>query len=340
MAQSTGEGWQELQVPSRRQCPKLFYSFFTHEESITLLLTDLISIWESSLDKPEILREAARQHTSIDPSVSTDQFRVLLTKLRKSLKDGENALARGNGSNSQVLLLQTKADLPRPLRPLEWTFILEPQTASELAEQILRPSLHEVSVSQDKITSLLRIIKDKDHVISRLLERTGNSAADLGLFFPGITGFASRKGGHVSVADAKKHVPGMASFDEKSWTQQFSNDDGYQGADRTGLSNLVRGCEKCFAHTKADHESWIKGLSSSNKVHQTRDRSSQAKSPVRKAPPQKPEPDDESTDSNDDFEVNAPCPVAHPHQTLTGHRDRGHHLFCTQRALKPERRHG
>ncbi|KIW81400.1 hypothetical protein Z517_04425 [Fonsecaea pedrosoi CBS 271.37] len=310
MPDTTSEGWQELQTTSRRQCPKLFYSFSTEEQSLTLLLTDLISIWECSLDKYDILAAAARQQTSIDPSVSSDQLGVLLSKIRTSLGDGANSLIRGGRANSRTLLLRTRTDLPRPLRPLEWTFTLEPQRASELAERVLRPSLHEVFVSQNKINSLLGIIKDKDHIISRLLDRVGNSAVDLSLVFPGIAGFASRKGGHVSVADAKKHVPGMTSFDEKSWTRQFANDEGYEGADRTGLSNLVRGCEKCFAHSKAEHESWVKDLPSTEKPDQNDDASrNQSVSPSTKASKdeiKEPDRDDESTD--DEFERQATPP--------------------------------
>ncbi|OAP56242.1 hypothetical protein AYL99_09421 [Fonsecaea erecta] len=307
MPDSACEGWQELQTTARRQCPKLFYSFSTKEQSLTLLLTDLISIWECSLDRYDILAAAARQQTSIDPSVSVDQFEVLLSKIRKSLRDGESNIIRDGRGNSQTLLLRTRIDLPRPLRPLEWTFTLEPQRASELAERILRPSLHEVFVSQNKINSLLGIIKEKDHIISRLLDRVGNSAVDLSLVFPGIAGFASRKGGHVSAADAKKHVPGMASFDEKSWTRQFANDEGYEGADRTGLSNLVRGCEKCFAHSKAEHESWVKDLPSTEKPHRNDAGKSRIGSPPSMdATQKKPDLDRESTD--DEFERQATPP--------------------------------
>lgn len=260
MSTSSDEGWQELQTLSRRQCPKLFYQYSTKDQSLTLLLTDLISIWETSPDKYDILAAAARQHTSIDPSISSTQFDLLLSKIRKSLSGGRNSIARGNVRSTQSLSLRTTFDMPGGLRPLEWTFNLEPQATAELAERILRPSLHEVSVSHNKISSLLKVIRDKDHVITRLSERLASSDTDLSLVFPGIAGFASRRGRHVSVADAKRHVPGMTVFEEKPWAKQFANDDGYEGADTTGLINLVRGCEKCFVHSKTEHEDWIKDL--------------------------------------------------------------------------------
>jgi len=308
---SNEDGWQELHLPSRKECPKLFYSFRISKDSISLLLTDLISIWDCSLDKYDIFAEAARQQASIDPSESSGQFGLLLSKLRECLQDGHSTLLRDCSPASQGLLLRTNIGLPRPLKPLDWTFRLEQKNASELAEQLLRPSLHEVSVSQDKINSLLRIIKDKDHVISRLLDRIGTSAIDLSLIFPGVAGTSSRKGGQLTVADAKKHVAGMALFDENLWTKQFSNEDGYEGADRTGLKNLVTGCEKCFVHTRQQHEDWLNGLATSDKgILKNTASKNQSQSSMGRTPSAIPEPEgDESTESDDDFEVRTFIPT-------------------------------
>jgi hypothetical protein len=306
MQHSANEGWQELHLPSRQECPKLFYSFHISKDSFTLLLTDLRSIWDCSLDKYDIIAEAARQQASIDPSESTHQLGVLLAKLRESLQDGQNSLVRDSSHASQNLLLRTNVGLPRPLKPLDWTFRLGQKNASELAERLVRPSLHEVSVSQDKINSLLRILKDKDHVISRLLDRIGTSAIDLGLIFPGIAGTSSRKGGQLSVADARKHVAGMAVFDDKSWVKQFSNDDGYEGADRTGLKNLVRGCEKCFVHTREQHENWLNGLATSDKgILRNGAPKEQSQSSTGRTTKPLSASGEESTESDDDFEVSA-----------------------------------
>ena len=238
-------------------------------------MTDLMAIWDCSLERVDIITEAGRQHSSIDPAESTAQLHVLLARLQQSLAEGQNRLVREPNTRAQTLLLRTRLDLPHPLRPLQWTFQLSPQRASEMAAQILRPCLHELSVSHDKIRSLLGIIKDKDHVISRLLDRIGTSGTDLSLIFPGLTGFAPRKG-HVSVAEAAKHVPGMGAFDEKPWSKQFANDDDYEDFDTSGLGNLVAGCEKCFIHTRAQHEDWVGQLpfpdNSDDNDHVSRDR--------------------------------------------------------------------
>lgn len=141
------EGWQELHVPARRKCPKLFYSFSARKHSFVLLSTDLISLWDCSLDEDDILREAVRQHTSIDPSLSPDQFEVLLSKIRKGLNQGNSSLVRGTGVHPRTLVLRTRINLPRPLRALEWTFTLEVRPSADLGEPILRPAMHEVSIT-------------------------------------------------------------------------------------------------------------------------------------------------------------------------------------------------
>ncbi|RVX69649.1 hypothetical protein B0A52_06713 [Exophiala mesophila] len=302
------QGWQELQIPSRKECPKLFYLFTTSSDSFLLLLTDLISIWQCSLDKFGIIAEANRQNASIDPSDSDTQFKVLLSKLSQGLQGGQNALARDDKRTSNDLHLITKCNLPRPLKPLNWTFRVSQQDTSELAERLLRPSLHEVSVLEAKITTLLEIIREKDHIISRLLDRIGTSGVDLGLIFPSISGLASRKGGQLSASDAQKHVPGMATFDEKSWIMQFATEDGYEGFDSTGLKNLVSGCEKCFAHTREQHEGWLRTLPSPSQLDKMEGETNastssaapkgQAESSVKRSP----QPSGDTTDSNGDFE--------------------------------------
>lgn len=272
----------------------MFFKLSATDYAFQLILTDLMAIWQCASDKYDIIAEAARQHSSIDPSESDTQLKVLLSKLKQSLRKGNNRIAREVHNRSPQLTLNTTMDLPQPLRPLSWTFRLALQSASELAEQVLRPSLHEVSVSHKKIDFLQRTIKEKDHVISRLLERIGTSSLDMSLIFPGVTSLASRKG-HVTVTEATKHVPGMAPFDDKAWIKHFASNDGYDGSDGIGLDNLVSGCEKCFVHSRDEHEDWISELPSFDLVQtgQGGIKSKPTKLPV----------SDDSTASEDDFEV-------------------------------------
>lgn len=259
MVQLKDEGWQQLTIPGRKQCPKLFYHFSADVDGCELRLTDLMALWRCDLDRYDINAEAERQHASIDPSESTSQLVVLLSKMRQSLQNGDNLLTQDGKKSSQALLLTTTIDLPRPLKPLLWTFTLSSQNASEIAEQILRPCLHEMAVGHEKLQSLHRIIDEKDHVISKLLDRIGSSAVDLSLIFPGISGLAPRKG-HITVEEAKRHVPGMAPFDRSKWDKTFADHEKDTLTAHAGLQNLVKGCEKCFAHSREEHENWINDL--------------------------------------------------------------------------------
>ena len=260
---TASQGWQELTTSSKRECPKLFHNFSTSSKGFTLQLTDLIGLWQCSLDKYDIAAEAGRQHSSIDPSESTKQLNVLLSKLQQGLNEGKNKLVKDDGRRhpAQSLALQTTLSLPKPLKPLQWTFHLQSTPASELSEAILRPVLHELSASHERLDSLQSVIKEKDHVISKLMDRVSASGVDMSLIFPTLTGVSGRRG-NATVKDAMKHVSGMAAFDPAKWKESLEQDDDNSPWMNQGLTKLVGGCEKCFVHTREEHEGWIKKLPS------------------------------------------------------------------------------
>jgi XLF-Cernunnos, XRcc4-like factor, NHEJ component len=313
MTSTTPQGWTQLTTFSRSkskgQCPKLFYNFrSSSNDGITLHLTDLISLWRSSLSRLEIIATAGEQHTSIDPSESTEQMRVFLEKLAGSLHRGTNRLAKQTNDEpgSKELALETSIALPRPLKPLDWTFILSLQPASELAEQILRPTLHQLSVSDRKLESMFDVVKDKDHVIERLLDRVAEKGVDMSLIFPTLTGTAKKSAGGVRVEEARRLVPGMKVFANNTWEQQFGAERGNEM--EVGLTELVQGCEKCFVHSKEEHEAWIEKLprlesseNGSTKLSLSRSQSqSQSQSQVKAG---------DDTDSDNEFETQATPPA-------------------------------
>ncbi len=309
MSSSPGEGWQELTTSSKRECPKLFYNFITSPKGFTLQLTDLIGLWQCSLDKYDVNAEAGRQHTSIDPSESTKQLNVLLSRLRQSLSEGKNKLAKddGRGHPAQSLALQTTLDLPKPLKPLQWIFHLQSTPASELSEAILRPALHELSACHERVDSLQKVIKDKDHVVSKLIDRVSASGVDMSLIFPTLTGVSGRRG-NVTVNDAMKHVSGMAAFDLVKWEKSLEHENDNTSCMNQGLTKLVGGCEKCFVHTREEHEGWIKKLpdidSLDAQLASQRSKASQSQimGDAKKG--------DDSTASDDDFETAVTPPRA------------------------------
>ena len=306
---TASQGWQELTTSSKRECPKLFYNFSTSPNGFTLQLTDLIGLWQCSLDKYDVNAEAGRQHSSIDPPESTKQLNVLLSKLRQSLSEGKNKLVKddGRGHPAQSLALQTTLNLPKPLKPLQWTFHLQSSPASELSEAILRPALHELSTSYERLGLLQRLIKDKDHVISKLIDRVSASGVDMSLIFPTLTGVSGRRG-NVTINDAMKHVSGMAAFDLAKWEKSLEGDDDNPLWMNQDLSKLVGGCEKCFIHTREEHEGWLKKLPDIQSLDpQVASRGSKASQSQNIEDVKQ---GDDSTGSDDDFETAVSPPKA------------------------------
>lgn len=256
--ESIKSGWQELKTISGPKCPKLFYNFTADDNGYALQFTDLIGFWTANSPTRDINDYAKITKASIDPSDSQSQLRVLQEKLCQSLADGENNL-RQDDEEASTILLQTVLKLPRPLQPLKWEFALDAQGTEELAEKILRPCLLEASESKNKLESLEGVIKAKDHVIAKLMDKIEGSTIDLSIIFPGITGARSRKG-QTTLKDAQKHVPGLKPFSKDDWQKHFEVDSPYAGFEMDGLSKLVIGIEKCPKHKSHQHEQWLSKL--------------------------------------------------------------------------------
>jgi XLF-Cernunnos, XRcc4-like factor, NHEJ component len=239
---TTCEEWLRLPLGKTKNVPHLFYNFATTTTGFRLLITDLVSLWSCTLERNEIIEEARNQQCSIDPSESSAQFKTLISKFHKSLRDGENALANSRTKGERNFELQTSIDLPAPLRPFRWTFFLDGLDPFDLAEHIILPTLIELSESTQKLESLFQVIKDKDHVIAKLLDKIEGSAIDLSHIFPGITGLKSKKN-HMSVSEASKYVPGMATFDKSVW----GSDNSDKQRNSYGVSSLSKSLNQLVA---------------------------------------------------------------------------------------------
>ena len=213
--------WNQLRLQQATTWPVIYYSYRHRDGAFQIDVTDLVSLWQCHLDRDALISQARTQRSSIDPSESHSQAEALCSRLAQSLKNGRNVISRPRRlSTGEVIGLETAIKLPTPLKPLSWSFILRQAQANKFANRITRPALNEVARAEHKLDSLLQVVKDKDHVITRLLDKIEASNIDLSLIFPGITGLTARKS-HVSVAEAKKHVPGLSTFDRAAWFSQL-----------------------------------------------------------------------------------------------------------------------
>ncbi|MBE7181852.1 MAG: hypothetical protein INR71_11715, partial [Terriglobus roseus] len=274
--------WTRLQLSRRRNTsdlPPLFYKLIMPKPTSTpsaprlvLHCTDLTILYTASLTHADILAEATRQHSPIDPSESSKQLAVLLDYLSQSLAGKDNVLARTAASEgfmaleagdegdfsaklSAQLTLRTTIPLPRPLRPLSFAFTLARQEPAAFSRVVLCPALEGTQMANRKLDALLDVVRDKDHVIARLLERVGNQASgDMSLVFPTLTGRRGRGGEKVGVEEAGRLVPGLKEFDLGSW-------EAGQGFEHAGgFEELLLG--KGFAKAKEGESSaeWVRNL--------------------------------------------------------------------------------
>lgn len=224
--------WQRLpELRNQRGAPPLFFNFTIKSSGYDLLLTDLTYLWRCSQSRQDVIREAKRFKCSIDPTEDSEQHRVLLSKIKDSLAKGSDnqlVLRHLSGESSKRILLTTKLSLPSPLRPLVWEHNLIHDGQSEMSRKLVRPLLEDQAVQKESTTALLQHVKDKDHVIRKLIDKIEASGIDLGSVFPGVgVGRGARKG--ASLEQVQKAVPGIKAFDERAWRSEFTKKTGSNG---------------------------------------------------------------------------------------------------------------
>lgn len=202
--------------------PTLLYKYDMTPTGYALLLTDLTSVWSEALDYAQVLQRATRNDTSVDPSEDPEQFKVLLERIRDSLngcKDSKLWLSKS--SHGRDLQLSATITLPRPLQPLKWTIYLSPASQSTLTRELLFPCLRHQAIYKNQVSSLIEKLKEKDHLLGKLLDTLERSGVDLSNVFPGTAGLRSNKGS--SFSRAAKNIKGVTPFDEKLWRTESAS---------------------------------------------------------------------------------------------------------------------
>ncbi|KKZ61043.1 hypothetical protein EMCG_00621 [[Emmonsia] crescens] len=217
--------WSKLQLPNGNPTPPLLYKYLTSNLGCEIYLTDLAYVWSQSLTRKEILNNASKYNTSIDPSEDEEQYFILLHKISDALRGSkDSSLSLTSDTGGEELKLITSTELPAPLDPLEWTFTLSPQSPNALTKHILLPILKGEANHEARILSLIGYVKQKDWALSKLFDKIESSGVDLSTVFPGMGGVRlSRKESVYS--QASKHIKGVAPFDEDLWNNEYQSKD-------------------------------------------------------------------------------------------------------------------
>lgn len=228
MASAPRLPWRRLPVADATQLHSsmLFFTLKRHEHGLELQVTDLIHIWiAAKTSKEELKQEAARTRCSIDPTEDEEQYEVLVIKLGDAVsgRDGANVRLVGDTEASTPLRfkIETSIPLPAPLGMLEWTFLMARQESSVFTQELVIPALRVIDVSRRRDEDLRRKIKDKDHVIGKLMDKIEGSGIDLAMVFPGFAG--ARKG--LNARQATEVVPGFKAFRVEDWEGDLKDGD-------------------------------------------------------------------------------------------------------------------
>jgi hypothetical protein len=184
-------------------------------------MTDLTNIWSEHLNRQEILKRADEHDTTIDPSEDPKQFEVLLQKIEDALRNEPGSTANLDlSSRGDSLDLTTSIKLPAPLQPLKWTVHLSKEPQSSTTSQLLLPLVWAEADWESHQRSLIDQLHKKDWVLTKLFDKIEAVGIDLSTIFPGISGLQMGKG--RTLAQAAKHIKGVAPFDENAWFEEIS----------------------------------------------------------------------------------------------------------------------
>lgn len=178
-------------------------------------------MWTETLDRRQIIKRALNIETSIDPSEDASQMQLLLRHVRESLEGrNDTTIAVHGDGKSDKLTLSASINLPSPLLPLQWPIHLVKASEAAFTNQFVLPSIRLIHSVKAQVKSLLQHIKEKDHVIDKLIDKMQSDGTDLGRIFPGApVGKAGSK--LMSREAAAKSVKGLGNFDEAQWRHRL-----------------------------------------------------------------------------------------------------------------------
>ena len=179
-----------------------------------------MDVWEETLSRKEIVKRALTTDTSIDPSEDKSQMQSFLSNIQKALEQQPDTLLSAiiseSRSNRESLELRLNISLPGSLPPLQWRMYLSKSPPSSILNKIWFPVLVDRVTSALEKASLIQHLKEKDQIITKLLDQMHADGSDLSKVFPGTAVPKPKSRGNVRQAVGKS-IKGMATFDEDLW---------------------------------------------------------------------------------------------------------------------------
>jgi hypothetical protein len=207
--------WYPLKLDAEDHLPALLISTAFEPSSYVVHLTDLTYIWSESLDHDDIIRRSEKEKTSIDPS-DRDQLAILLEKVKSGLEGETNTTLalKTSGDGQPTITLHITVRLPGGLAPLNWQIKLEPAPQLLLTNQLTIPLLQTQHERMREVADLITALKEKDHVIQKLMDKLDAQGTDIEQVFP----HAGWKGGRKADRKrAEEKVRGLGAFDIEKW---------------------------------------------------------------------------------------------------------------------------
>jgi hypothetical protein len=174
--------------------------------SYTVYITDLCQLWHETLDRAAILRRAAEEETTIDPSEDASQLMALLEKI-------EGALLRPHRDVKELSLvpgdngmrLRLRCELPHPLPELRWHLELEKGSMVDFTNVFVMPLVAGQGLLKEQVESLKETVKGKDQVIEKLTDALEDNKV------------------RVDVIVGPRRKKALASFDVEAWERGFGS---------------------------------------------------------------------------------------------------------------------
>ncbi|KFY07620.1 hypothetical protein V492_06983 [Pseudogymnoascus sp. VKM F-4246] len=208
--------------------PLLISTSFT-VDSYKIYVTDLAHLWCEDLDRRSILRRSLAEDTSIDPSEDAGQLKLFLDKISLGLEGGKDTdlllgldthSAKESLTGARNLEIHMSVSLPKPLQPLVWTIKLSSCPQSDFATHFTIPLLCAQNARLKELDSLVGMLRDKDNVIQKLVDKLEATGAELGQLFPGVAGKGGRK---VPRRVVEEKVKGLELFRQEQWRNAMRN---------------------------------------------------------------------------------------------------------------------